>query len=276
MSLVAASRSEVTKQFSTAMWWVLAIVLVVYVGFTATGLGFVLAASAAGKLTGANGPQIPGDAAAPVLYSLAASIGYVFPLLIGTLMVTTEFRHKTLTPTFLATPRRGRVLTAKVVVGIILGVLYAAFAVISTVGPAAGLLAGFGIDAQLGKVDTWAMLGRIVIAFVLWVLVGIGVGTLVRNQVAAIVIVLAFTQFIEPIARVAATFVKGMSDATRFLPAAASDALVGQSIFTSAIAGGSSASSDALQWWAGGLVLLGYAVVLLVLGYVTSWRRDVS
>ncbi len=276
MSLVAASRSEVTKQFSTAMWWVLAIVLVVYVGFTATGLGFVFAASAAGKLTGANGPQIPSASAAPVLYSLAASIGYVFPLLIGTLMVTSEFRHKTLTPTFLATPKRGRVLTAKVVVGIVLGVLYAAFALISTVGPSAGVLAGFGLDAQLGKSDTWALLGRIVIAFVLWVLVGIGVGTLVRNQVAAIVIVLAFTQFIEPIARVAASFVTGLSGATKYLPGAASDTLVGQSIFTSAVAGGTASTGTPLEWWAGGLVLLAYAVVFLVLGYLLSWRRDVS
>lgn len=277
MSLVAASRSEVTKQFSTAMWWVLAIVLVVYVGMTATGLGVVFAASSAGKLTGTNAPKLPAEMIVPVLYALASSIGYVFPLLIGTLMVTTEFRHKTLTPTFLATPRRGRVLTAKVVVGIMLGVLYAVFALISTVGPAAGVLAGFGIDAQLGETSTWALLGRIVLAFVVWTLIGIGVGTLVRNQVAAIVIVLAFTQFIEPIARAASAFVSGMSDVTRFLPGAASDALVGSSVFTSFSGGGSGAAAGhPLEWWAGGLVLLGYAVVFLVLGYLTSWRRDVS
>ena len=28
--------------------------------------------------------------------------------------------------------------------------------------------------------------------------------------------------------------------------------------------------------WAGGAVLLGYALVLLVLGYALNWRRDVS
>jgi ABC-2 type transport system permease protein len=279
MSLSTASRSEVTKQFSTTAWWVLGLVLVLYVGSTAAGLGFVFAASAAGKLTGANAPKLPADTIVPVLYSLAASIGYVFPLLIGTLMVTAEFRHKTLTPTFLATPRRGRVLFAKVLVGIVLGALYAAFAVIATVGPAAGILTGFGIGTQLGETNTWALLGRIVLAFIVWALIGIGVGTLVRNQVAAIVIVLAFTQFVEPIARVAASFVKGLSDVTRFLPAAASDTLVGQSIFSSALAspgGGQTTTGHPLEWWAGGLVLLGYAVVFLILGYVVSWRRDVS
>lgn len=277
MSLVAASRSEVTKQFSTAAWWVLGIVLVVYVGTTATGLGVVFAASSAGRLSGTNAPRLPADAIVPVLYSLASSIGYVFPLLIGTLMVTAEFRHKTLTPTFLATPKRGRVLAAKVIVGVVLGALYSVFAVLSTVGPAAGVLAGFGIDAQLGKSDTWALLGRIVLAFVVWALIGLGVGTLVRNQVAAIVIVLAFTQFIEPIARAASAFLSGLSDVTRFLPGAASYALVGSSVFTTFSAGsGAPTSSHPLEWWVGGLVLLGYAVVFLVLGYLTSWRRDVS
>lgn len=275
MSLSAATRSETTKLLTTAMWWVLAIVLVAYIGFTAAGLGFVFSASAAGDLPGqSHQAGLPTGDAAPVLYSIAASIGYVFPLLIGTLMVTAEFRHHTLTPTFLATPRRGRVLWAKAFVGIGVGVVYAVLALIAAVGPSAGFLAGFGQDTGLDQSDTWAMLGRIVIAFALWVLVGIGVGTLVRNQVAAVVIVLAFTQFVEPIARVAGMFVDGLDSILRFLPGAASDTLVGTSIYTATT--GSTSSAAPLDWWAGGVVLLAYAIVLIVLGHLTSWRRDVD
>ena len=47
------------------------------------------------------------------------------------------------------------------------------------------------------------------LAFVLWVLVGIGVGALVRNQVGAIVGVLVFTQFLEPVGRTAAALRRG-------------------------------------------------------------------
>jgi ABC-2 type transport system permease protein len=274
MSVVDVSRAESTKLFSTAIWWILAIVLAVYVAFTASALGFVFSASATGSLGGGNGPR-PDTAAIPsLLYSTATAVGYVFPLLIGTLMVTTEFRHKTLTPTFLATPRRGRVLTAKVVVGIVIGVIYAVIGIVAAVGPAAGFLAGFGLDTAFGSADTWALIGRMVLAFALWALIGIGVGALVRNQVGAIVGVLVFTQFVEPIGRVAGTFVDGLSDVTRFLPGAASDTLVGASIFTGAMGGG--ADAGGLQWWAGGLVLLGYAVVLLVVGSLVSWRRDVA
>src|SRR5690606_34605610 len=189
-----------------------------------------------------------------------------FPLLIGTLMVTTEFRHKTLTPTFLATPRRGLVLWAKVIIGIVVGALFAVLALIATVGPGAAILAAFGVETALGSSDTWAMFGRIALALVLWTIVGVGVGTLVRNQVAAIVIVLAFTQFIEPIARVAGNFVDGLDVVTNYLPGAAGDALVGFSIFSTV--GTPGAGPDPIQWWVGGLVLAGYAVVLLVLGHL--------
>ncbi|WP_417564602.1 ABC transporter permease subunit [Microbacterium sp.] len=276
MSLANATRSESTKLLTTAMWWILGLILLVYVALTATGIGFVFSASAAGELPGgSSGGHIPTAGLPALLYSLASSIGYVFPLLIGTLMVTAEFRHQTLTPTFLATPRRGQVLTAKALVGIVIGVAYAIVALVAAVGPGAGFLAGFGQDAELGSSDTWAMFGRIVIAFVLWVLIGLGVGALVRNQVAAVVVVLAFTQFVEPIGRVAAAFVKNLDKVMQFLPGAASDALVGSSIYTTMGAQSGSASAQ-LDWWAGGLVLLAYAVVLLILGYATSWRRDVE
>lgn len=273
MSLTAATRAETTKQFTTSLWWILAIVLLVYIGFTAGSLGFVFALSSTGALPG-DAPVIPEAGLAPVLYSSATSLGYVFPLLVGTLMVTTEFRHKTLTPTFLATPRRGRVLFAKLGVGVLFGLLFGVVGLIASVGTSAAILAGFGVDTELSSSDTWALIGRMLLAYVLWVLVGIGVGALVRNQVGAIVGVLVFTQFLEPIGRLAAAFVDGLSEVTKFLPGAAGDALVGASIYAVGMPGGG--SPELLEWWAGGLVLLGYAVLFVVLGHLFTWRRDVS
>lgn len=275
MSFASATRSETTKQLTTSGWWVLALILFVYVAFTAAVLGFVFSASASGSLPGSNAPQIPEEGLTSTLYSTATAIAYVFPLLVGTLMVTGEFRHKTLTPTFLATPRRGMVLWAKLAVGVMMGVLLGVVGVIASVAPSAAFLAASGIDTGLASGETWAMFGRMILAYVLWVFVGIGVGALVRNQVGAIVGVLVFTQFIEPIARTAGAFVDGLTEVTRYLPGAASDALVGASIFSGAAAGGMTAETP-LEWWIGALLLLGYAVVLLVLGYLTTWRRDVS
>ena len=273
MSLTDVTRSEATKQFTTSMWWILAIVLFAYIGFTAAVLGFVFAAAATGSLPG-NAPPIPAEGLSATLYSTATAVGYVFPLLIGTLMVTTEFRHKTLTPTFLATPKRGLVLWGKILVGILLGVVFGVIGVLSSVLPSAALLAGYGLHTDLSSSDTWALLLRMILAFVLWVLIGIGVGALVRNQVGAIVGVLVFTPFLEPVGRTAAGFVEGLTNITRFLPGAASDALVGASLFSTAAPG--MPAEDPLEWWVGGLVLLVYAVVLLLLGHLLSWRRDVT
>ena len=273
MSLTAATRAETTKLFSTSIWWILALVLFAYVAVTAAALGFIYAAAATGALPG-NAPPLPEEGLAATLYSTATTIGYVFPLLVGTLMVTAEFRHKTLTPTFLATPRRGRVLAAKLAVGAAIGVILGVVGVVAAVGTSAAFLAGFGIDTILGEPDTWAMLGRMLLAYVLWTLIGVGVGALVRNQVGAIVGVLVFTQFIEPIGRTAAAFVDGLSDVTRFLPGAASDALVGASVYSVGMP--QIDGSSPLEWWVGGLVLLGYAVVFVVLGHLVSWRRDGS
>ncbi|MCR2800192.1 ABC transporter permease [Microbacterium sp. zg-Y818] len=275
MSLVGTVKSENTKQFSTSSWWILAIVLLVYVGSTAAALAFFFAASATGQLGGANAPQMPAETLPPLLYSLATAMGYVFPLLIGTLMVTTEIRHQTLTPTFLATPRRGRVLAAKLIVGVALGLMYGVIGVLSSVVPSAVLLSVQGVDTQLGESDTWAMVARMLAAFVLWVFIGIAVGALVRNQIVAIVGVLVFTQFVEPIARTLVPFVEGAGDVVRFLPGAASDALVGASLYNAEVIMGAG-GGNMLQWWAGGLVLLGVAAVLLVLAYLFSWRRDVA
>lgn len=272
MSLATATRSETLKQFTTSMWWLLAVILVAYVAFTSAALGFALGGAATGALGPTNGPELPTEGLAALLYSTATGVGYVFPLLIGTLIVTAEFRHKTLSPTFLAVPRRGVVLWAKLAAGVLLGLLYGVLGIVAAVGPGAGFLAGFGLDTEFTSPDTWAMLGRMLIAYVLWVFIGIGVGALVRNQVGAIVGVLVFTQFIEPIVRTAAGFVDGLSSVTQYLPGAASDALVGASILSVAMPAG----TQPVQWWVGGLVLAGYAAVLLALGYLTTWRRDVS
>lgn len=275
MSLSRATRSELTKQFTTSMWWILAVVLVVYIGPTAAGLASVFAMQSTGALAGSAGmPTLSADTLPPIVYSLATSIGYVFPLLIGTLLVTGEFRHQTLTPTFLAVPRRGVALLAKILAGIVMGVLYAALAIVVTVGTGAAMLAVFGVDPLLAAPETWALICRMVLATVLWVLVGIGVGTLLRNQVAAVVTVIAFTQFLEPVVRLVGGVVTGVSAVTGYLPGAASDALVGASIFSGLT--GLAGDTDSFAWWAGGLVLTAYAAVFLVLGYLTSWRRDVA
>lgn len=264
MSYVHAVRAEITKITSTRIWWVLAIIMVAYVGLVAGAGGFFVTA-----LT----REAPlGDISAPrLVYSFASSIGYVFPVLFGALAVTAEFRHKTLTPAFLVTPRRATVLWAKLTVLFVMGAVFGVLSLIAAVGPGALTLSFGDSGTGLDQPETWLMFARILLAMALWAAIGAGLGVLVPSQVAAIVIVLAFTQFVEPILRAVTSLVDWAASVGRFLPGAASDALVGTSFFTLTQGGG-----DELPWWGGALVLLAIAAITTAIGYVTSWRRDVD
>jgi ABC-2 type transport system permease protein len=278
--LLRSISSEFLKIFTTRMWWIIAIVLVIYVAALSGGLAALFGwvsqhpnEARGGSAGGGGTGGIPsGDGLQPLVYGFATTVGYVFPVLLGALATTGEFRHETLTPTFLASPRRGLVLLAKVMVLLVVGAGLGVLAWAASVGAGAAALGASGLDSRIGDPEIWATAARGILAMALWAAVGVGLGTLVTSQVAAIVIVLAFTQFVEPLLRLAASFIEATAGISRFLPGAASDALVGASFFS--ISGGT--ASDPLLWWQGGLVLLGYAVVLTVAGYFASWRRDVT
>ncbi len=275
MIFTRALSAEFLKLFSTRLWWILALTLFLYVGLMAGGLGALFGWTVSGGDATAAGvsPLPPGTNLHAVIYSMASSIGYVFPVLLGAFAVTGEFRHQTLTPTFLATPQRGIVLAAKVVAMLAVGALFGVIAWASTVGLGAAALGSFGLDTALNSADTWAMVGRGVLAMALWAAVGVGLGALVPSQVAALIIVIAFTQFLEPVLRLVSSFNDVTSNVARFLPGAASDALVGASFYSIAMPGG---NAETLLWWQGGTVLLAIAIIATVGGYFTSWRRDVT
>lgn len=267
-------RSEYRKLVTTRMWWVLLIVLAVYVAFIAGVFALIFGAfSDFGE-----GQGLPASMDVhPFVYSAATSIGYVFPVLLGALAVTGEFRHQTLTPTFLTAPRRGRVLLAKLLVVAVAGAVYGAVAFAASIIVGAPLLAIGDVPLGLGDLDTWALVARGVLAMMIWAVIGVGLGALVPNQVAAIVIVIAFTQFLEPTLRAGAMLLDWAAQIGQFLPGAASDALVGASFFSgAAFTGEGGPEVPMLDWWQGGLVLAAIAAVLVMIGANARWKSDVT
>ena len=269
--------AEFSKIFSTRIWWILALVLFIYIALIAGGLSAFFGGLENGSISpdavnsGGGADLSTLGSLPPLIYSFAASVGYVFPVLLGALATTGEFRHQTLTPTFLATPKRGRVLSAKIITMFVVGAGLGLVGLAASAGIGALVLSGFGIDPMFGDGETWALIGRTILAMALWAVIGVGLGVLVPSQVASIVIVLAFTQFVEPLLRFAAAFTQVTADIGKFLPGAASDALVGASFFTLASPGGA-----VLESWQGGLVLLAYGLIATACGYFTSWKRDVT
>ncbi len=261
--------SEFGKVFRTRLWWLLAIILVAYVG-TAAG-GIALAFAFAPEAMNAPGGIPAGDAVAPLVYSMATASGFVFPVILGAIAVTSEVRHRTLTTTFTAIPRRGIVLAGKAAVGLVLGAILGLLGFATTVGLGSLSLHLGGLDTQLDRTDVWAMVARGILAMALWGFLGVGLGVMVPSQIGSIVSIIAFTQFIEPLVRLAGGLIEPLGDVVQFLPGAAGDALVGASFYT--MMGGSGSS---LEWWQGALILAGYGLLFLLIGRATFWRRDVT
>ncbi len=253
-------------------------VLVVYVALLAGGfgafLGWVIENPDAAAATGAATARRPGIALALLLYSFASSIGYVFPVLLGALAVTGEFR---LSDAHADLPRRtaplDRAARREIPVAVRARRGLRGDRLRSPPWPRVPRRSRpSGWTRTLDESDTWTLVGRGMLAMALWAAVGVGLGVLVTNQVAAIVIVIAFTQFLEPILRLAASLNEVTASIGSSCRSAASDALVGASFYNIASVG----ATELLEWWQGGLVLLAIGAVATVIGGATTWRRDVT
>lgn len=264
--MTALLRSEVRKVLSTHLWWLLALVMAAYMGFMAAVLAFGTSAE------GGGGPAAAADGRAMVesIYTIGASLGYVFPLVIGALAMTGEFRHRTITPTLLAEPRRGRVLAAKLLVQGGVGAAYGVVGTAATVGVGAAVLLVVGEPTYLDHGGIWVAIAWSVVALALWGVVGVGLGTVLPNQIASVVVILAFTQFVEPILRIGLGAVDALAGVGKFLPGAAAEALIGSSFYS--VQG----MADLLDRWQGALVMLAYVAVFALLGRFLTLSRDVT
>lgn len=270
--------AETVKVLSTTAWWLLGLILVAYVGVTAAGLAFFLSDLGA-ELGGTGASGLDDVVSANLVYSSVTAVGLVIPLLFGALLATSEYRHQTLTPTVLAQPRRGILLAAKAVVAVLFGAFFGVVGLVGSVGLGAPVRLTLGESAALDEPEVLSVLLRTIVAMALWAVLGLGLGALLTSQIAAIVIVLAFTQVVEPILRLVSSVWEWSASMGRFLPGAATDALVGAGILSTLGALDSSVPSaevDALLWWQGGLVLAALAVVLLAAASLTTMRRDVE
>ncbi|NMR20822.1 ABC transporter permease [Cellulomonas fimi] len=273
--MTAALRTEYRKLVTTRMWWILLLAMAAYMAFLAAIMAYVLStdptAATGGLPTGTEPAPLDPEAVARTIYTLATSLGYVFPVIVGALAMTGEFRHQTITPTLLAEPRRSVFLLAKLLSSVVVGLLFGVVGTLATIGAGAGVLALMGEQSFLDDPVVWRSAGLSVLALTVWTVVGVGFGTLLTNQVAVIVVLLAFTQFVEPVLRVVLGRLEWAAGISKFLPGAAGEAITGSSFYAD-----SGLAAGLLTSWQGLLVLLGYAAAFALIGRLTTLRQDIT
>lgn len=249
-------QAEFGKLFSTKLWlWLLLGAL----GFTA------LVVSVTIGFDGQQGNAAPSLATPAGQRNLFSSAGAaaIFALILGIIAVTGEFRHQTVTPTFLATPHRGRVVIAKLVGYAVTGVGYGVLTIALAVAIALPWTSAKGIDLTLSENGIPEVLLGVAASVAVYAVLGVGVGALVRNQIAAVVGALVYLFVVENIV----LLVPVLRDYYKWFPGGANSALTGNF---------QPGATELLEPWQGGLLLAGYALVFAILGTWLSVRRDVT
>jgi ABC-2 type transport system permease protein len=252
--MIALLRSEVRKVVTTKLWWGM---LLGAMAFAALGVVAQIATNGV-----KNNPAAPlsNPVTQRAIFSSAVG-GYIFSVVVGIILITTEYRHFTSRPTFLLEPRRARVIVAKLLVAAGVGLLYGVACVAVSLAITVPWLSAKGV--AIG----WVANGLIVVmvgalgVVAIFAVVGVGAGVLFRNQISAVISTLAYLFVVEPLIAV----IPVVKEAYRYLPGAAGDALTGVSRNQSLL----------LPNWQGGLLLLGWGLLFSTLGWVLTVRRDI-
>ncbi|MDQ0893666.1 ABC transporter permease [Agromyces ramosus] len=241
----------------------------------------ILAACCGGGLTGLLALVGPENATPPLPgLDTAEGVGIVVgmsglllfvPALIGTIAVTGEYRHHTIGTTFLAVPRRGRVLAAKLLV---FGALGVAYGLVASLFAGVAVVAGAalqGVELGVPVAALVALLARLSLAAAVYMILGVAIGALARHQLLAVGIVLGYFYFLEHVLMI----IPGVNVIHPFLPGGATAALTDFTFLSDAIAeqlpiAASGTTSPAI----GALVLLAYAAIASCVAIAVPLRRD--
>src|SRR5699024_10351691 len=177
-------RSELRKYFSTRMWWGMALAMF-FVGalFAAfTGYFTLYGEMPVGDAMVSIKDAMPELTLVRMIYSAGIQFGYMMALVIGVLSMGQEFRHKTISNTFLAGPRRHQVVLAKVAALV-------AILVVNAIAHIAGAVVGGGILLSTAGLPLLPEAGALAQTFglmtlilIVWGLIGLGLGVLITNQ----------------------------------------------------------------------------------------------
>jgi hypothetical protein len=124
----------------------------------------------------------------------------------------------------------------------------------------------------LGTALTWRALLLNTVSLALWCLIGYGLGILIRNMIASVLIAIGFAYVLEPALNLV-FMLQGWTVAANLMPTGATNSLIGvdpMSMFGAGVASGGWPPTAAF------FVLLLWGLVPAVVGALTTVRRDID
>ena len=216
----------------------------------------LIVAGVSGLAIGGTNLNTPQGTAA--LLSHAGIASAILSLVLGITAVAGEYRHRSITDTYLATPTRAPVIIAKITAYSTVGTLFGVVSAVTGLATTA-----IWTTAKDGTLDLAAAgADRIIIGIVAlnlaYAAVGVSVGALIRNLTAAVAIALVWLVLVET------TAANLLGDLGRWLPNRTGMALNAMGV------------PNLLPQWGAGLVLAAYATVFAAVALTTTIRRDVT
>jgi ABC-2 type transport system permease protein len=272
--MIGSLRAEIRRTTSTKLWWGLLI---------PAALLSILINLFGGLFTAA----IPeDDGRLPLLLgSLAYSLGLtsVFAVVNGVVAAAGEFRHRTITTTYLTAGSRWLVLLTKMVVSAGVGALYAAVVVLS------GVLAGLVADAGTAFPGADSLIAVTAIGMgvaALWGALGAALGMAIGNQVTALVGTLIYLLLGELLisALLGDADADGVRRISAFLPGNAGDValydiparvLAGPEIGPAVVETLAGVTAPP-PWWGALLVLGAWTAAAGAVGWAVGGHRDIT
>jgi ABC-2 type transport system permease protein len=184
----------------------------------------------------------------------------VLSLVVGIMAVAGEYRYRTITDTYLATPSRTTVVAAKVVVYSAFGALIGIVSTATALATAAVWLNAKDSVLSPGMDGAWKTIAGCIVWNTCFGALGVGIGALVRNVVGAVSGALVWIAVVEGLVA------QLIGDNGKWLAFRSGVALEGVS----------SPGLALLPQWGGGLMLVAYAGAMVTVALATSMRRDVT
>ena len=201
-----------------------------------------------------------------------STIGFALLMswVLGVTVSSGEFRHRTATLTYLAEPRRTRVLAAKAVAAGAVGAVFGAIGVALTTGVSLAFVAGHGYPVALAGTTIARYAIGAVIGSALIAALGVALGSLIRAQLGAVVAILLWGFFAE------STLSTQINAIGPYLPFTAATTLGGARLATGGFGFPNTSSATPLPFLATVALLAAITVAVSALASRSAVAADVT